>query len=511
MALIADATTPLLVNSSLESETPDSRDSNSWLSKVVQSPLADRASIGLGAVGLTVTSYFIRDLLLDVARTCFDAEMQTQKAFNQCNEPFITKLIIQHLAIGFSGIFLGYGVQGRLIQQVSRASNGSFINSLVKTLKFSILYLQRQYLYESVLLTFYLYNGIGIPVGDEKAFHAFLVCSAVAIGIASAFLGIYFRKQVHNFFSPEGNEVTANNFVLMKFVKERGVELVVGLLGMLLLISQSVPTMQFPLGVREITDEIGMMMCIIPIGTIAHFAISFTPLSANSSLKKVFSFHNFIVLSGYLSFFLSKRKAFSLLGMGLIGFAQGINSELRCAIQPLGSIEQFSSARCDRQCSIPGHFIWDEWKAIALVVFGIVLAKYRFLDCKGPPDPLNFTCPIGLETSVYVAGNQVVIDSLGVEVALFSGLMHYYLRKVSRLASQHFSKPCISFYASLSDRIHYLLLSTIPYSVYRSTVYVPEVDDRYALNPWFPMLSFCLAFANYKDALNQKKEMDPAE
>ena len=148
--------------------------------------------------------------------------------------------------------------------------------------------------------------------------------------------------------------------------------------------------------------------------------------------------------------------------------------------------------------------IRDYWKTAAIIGFSLALARWRFLNCDGPATPLNFTCLIGLETSVYIAGNQIVVDSTGANIAILVGLGHYYLRFISRVAASYFRQPPLQTYVSLTDRCQYMLLSLLPYSVFRSVHYAPSDDGYYAFNPLAPLIMLGMSMGTYKEKVHSK-------
>ena len=164
-----------------------------------------------GAIGLTVTSIFIHDLLWKVANTCFNAEMGTQADFNACNRPFVTALITQHCFMALFGSLCGYALHKVVAQNpIQKNRRGGFIQKA----HHAFLSIEKEFRFENLLLLGYVYNGIGINVYNTDTFHAFLACSAATVGIGGALLGLYARQQLtaHIYPKEETGYTTPSSF-----------------------------------------------------------------------------------------------------------------------------------------------------------------------------------------------------------------------------------------------------------------------------------------------------------
>jgi hypothetical protein len=141
-----------------------------------------------------------------------------------------------------------------------------------------------------------------------------------------------------------------------------------------------------------------------------------------------------------------------------------------------------------------------------LVTLAAGLTLFPFLDCQGPPSIFNYSCPIGLELSGYLSGNQLVVDSKGTVLVIAAGLVHYYVRNIFRALSNREGcvKAVARSYLLVTDLSQFDLLSLFPYALIQSENPPGTYITFYRYNPIVPLTFIAITLGTYKENCHAK-------
>jgi hypothetical protein len=201
-----------------------------------------------------------------------------------------------------------------------------------------------------------------------------------------------------------------------------------------------------------------------------------------------------LVLGGYALYLVPHSLSSRILGISLIGFVQGVSDQR----YEKPAQEERSTSRFHRI----GQILKHERLLGGLIVFASLLEKFRFLDCQGPPTPLNYTCPFGLELSGYFFTNQLVVESQGVNLAILAGVAQYCLRRIARMLQvrEIGVKKIARFYLDLTNRMQFDLISILPFVLIQSKD--KAYSSFYSYNPagFLTLLGF--SFGSHKEEVD---------
>lgn len=440
--------------------------------------------------GLVTSSILVAHVINQVAENCFNAEIESQATFDKCNEPYGKDLVIYHSLLALFSFFIGYAIEKR--SEISQIQDTHPTEKLIFKL---IQKIKTDYSYETALLLIYLYNGIGINVSDISSFRSFLNCNAAGLSLISSIFGMYARDQLINI--KNKNWIPSERTPPISILK-MGTIFSVGTISFIITAILSAHKSQKYLNIIRDLSLIGVFRSLGFILTRWLDQQLDTPVSTRQKValfvSSLLNFYFPLTIGGYCVFFIPSKAEVRLNGLALIGLVQGaFHSRIR---KPISNEIRTHNINRYKICSI----IKENWPTAALIIFSSLLAKFRFLDCEGTPSIFNYSCPIGLELSGYLSGNQIVIDSKGVNIAIITGLIHYHALKIFILLQnqegvvQYIARS----YLQINEAIEFDLLSLLPYALFQSGDTSQTFETFYRYNSLSPLLIIGATFASQK-------------
>lgn len=472
-------------------------------------------TITLTALGcVVVPTPFLTSIIKEYSTVCLKELDGPWNELLSCQKPYIPKIKALEFVIAGGTIVLGYLFQTACEpsdEQEFLKDTEFRLKNLPTLAKKAVIYFQSKFNYETQVFLGYFYNGFWLNTETKESWITYFQMQAGAIGIAGAFFGMFIRMQYTAFWEnrplEEARQRGQGNLLSKKNLPLFGILFVCGIL-----VGFSYCSIQEELLGRN-ADYIIRDLGILALGRYAwKFSLkkTFKVLDKLTSPKQV-KIANFVkgflkytpplvVAGGYFIYIKSPQDLYKPLGMLTMGVGVGGRSfknemDAKDIDWKPTWIDNPSPEKAKKIQQNLKRAIAVSWKGISALTFGVLLAKYQFLNCYNVE---QLDCPVSFEFSK----NYVNLSSSGVSDFVFTALGAYYLARTLRFAelkSKGKAKSVVRTINRIKFDYQFDLLSLIPYAIIQSGTYISSYDDFATYDAIAPTILLGLTYGFYRE------------